>query len=426
MKELVNKKGYKQTKIGWIPKEWWIGNIQQLVDENIISKPKDGNHGNIHPKGKDFVADGIPFIMANHIKNERLDLLRCNFISKKQADSLQKGFSNKGDILLTHKGSVGNTAIVQKSRFPYIMLSPQVTYYRVIDFKKLSSIFLRFFFQSKNFQNILEKLSGGGTRAYIGISAQRKLPIYLPPLPEQKKIAQILTTWDTAIDKTEQLLQRLQLRKQGLMQQLLSGKKRLRGFEGEWKEVKLGDVGETKIGLTYSPKDVVDKGGILVLRSSNIQKGSLKFDNNVFVDCKISEKNIVEEGDLLICARNGSRNLIGKNTIITKNVAGMAFGAFMSVYKSEFNNYFQHLFTTDFYYSQVYMNLGATINQITSKNIKAFKFKIPPKKEQFAITSILDQADTEIQKTETYLSQLREQKKGLMQVLLTGQKRVKV
>ena len=99
----------------------------------ILEKPLDGNHGNIHPKSSDFVSYGIPFVMANNIKNGHVDLSNCSFLRKEQADSLQKGFSLSGDVLLTHKATIGNTAVVGDIPCEYIMLTPQVTYYRIAD-----------------------------------------------------------------------------------------------------------------------------------------------------------------------------------------------------------------------------------------------------------------------------------------------------
>ncbi len=124
------REGYKQTEVGIIPEDWEYLKIKDLIDREYIEKPMDGNHGEIHPKKSDFVDDGIPFVMANNIINGKLDFNSCHHISLKQAENLQKGFSYSGDILLTHKGTVGNTTIVEQMVTPYIMLTPQVTYYR--------------------------------------------------------------------------------------------------------------------------------------------------------------------------------------------------------------------------------------------------------------------------------------------------------
>ena len=98
------KPGYKQTEAGVIPEAWKCTTVGQLVRDGILEKPLDGNHGNIHPKSGDFVSYGIPFVMANNIREGQVDLSGCAFIRKKQADRLQKGFSRSGDVLLTHTG----------------------------------------------------------------------------------------------------------------------------------------------------------------------------------------------------------------------------------------------------------------------------------------------------------------------------------
>jgi len=105
--------------------EWGECLINELVRENILYAPKDGNHGNIHPKSSDYVDMGIPFIMANDFKNGEIDYLKCSHLSKHQADNLQKGFAKEGDVLLTHKGTVGEVTLIKKIDFPYLMLTPQ-------------------------------------------------------------------------------------------------------------------------------------------------------------------------------------------------------------------------------------------------------------------------------------------------------------
>ena len=144
----------------------------------------------------------------------------------------------------------------------------------------------------------------------------------------------------------------------------------------DWKVIKLGDIGNIVSGLTYSPDDVREDG-MLVLRSSNIYDRLLKFDDNVFVEASDLKFNPVQEGDILICVRNGSKSLIGKNTIIPKSAEGLAFGAFMSVFRSEYNNYLFQLFDTDLYNRQIHDNLGATINSINGSDLKNFIFPLP-------------------------------------------------
>ena len=157
---------------------WTKYTVQDLIDKKYIDPPMDGNHGELHPKASDYVATGIPFVMANNLSDGFVDLSQCAFITEKQAKTLRKGFARPGDVLLTHNATLGRTAIVPEG-YEYIILTPQVTYYRV--HKGLSNVYLRYYFESSYFQSTLEAFAGGGsTRAYIGITKQCGLPVYLP------------------------------------------------------------------------------------------------------------------------------------------------------------------------------------------------------------------------------------------------------
>jgi len=190
----------------------------------------------------------------------------------------------------------------------------------------------------------------------------------------------------------------------------------------DWEVVELGSIGKVISGLTYSPNDVVEDG-TLVLRSSNIQKGNLKFEDNVYVDTSSLKFREVQENDILICVRNGSKNLIGKNTSITKSLEGVAFGAFMTIYRSALNTFLKHYFKTEFYQREIHKNLGATINSINGSNLKKFRVPLPPLSEQQKIASILNTWDNAIAAQEKLIAQKQALKKGLMQQLLTGKKR---
>ena len=202
-------------------REWKDFTVEELINKDIIYAPKDGNHGNIHPKSSDYVKEGIPFIMASDINNGRINFKKCAFLRKEQADSLQKGFSNFGDVLITHKGTVGEVAINNAKEYPYIMLTPQVTYYRVKNENRLYNEFLAVFFISNLFQEQLSNLSGGGTRAYIGITEQKKLIIKKPDdIKEQQKIAECLLALDNLITSQTEKVEQLKTHKKGLMQGL--------------------------------------------------------------------------------------------------------------------------------------------------------------------------------------------------------------
>lgn len=200
---------------------WEFTTVGGLVETGYLFPPKDGNHGNIHPKSSDYVANGIPFIMASDLSGGLIEIANCHFISKELADTLQKGFAKEGDVLLSHKGTVGEVAVVPKINTPYLMLTPQVTYYRVKDRKKLSNEFLAQLFVADAFQANLVEVSGGGTRAYIGITEQAKLRLQLPKgVEEQQRIATCLSNLDNQITATAQELETVKTHKKGLMQQL--------------------------------------------------------------------------------------------------------------------------------------------------------------------------------------------------------------
>jgi type I restriction enzyme S subunit len=193
----------------------------------------------------------------------------------------------------------------------------------------------------------------------------------------------------------------------------------------DWEIKKLVKLGHVISGLTYSPDDITEETGVLVLRSSNIQGGRLTFDDNVFVKVKEEDFNPVKKNDILICVRNGSKSLIGKCALIDNNAEGMAFGAFMAVFRGDYNEYLIHVFNTDIYYREIHRNLGATINSINGSDLKEFKIPLPPLAEQKAITQILSTADAVIQTNEKLITQKELRKKWLMQQLLTGKKRLK-
>jgi type I restriction enzyme S subunit len=167
---------------------WIDTDIESLVGTGILDKPIDGNHGETHPKKADFVDIGVPFIMASDIKDGIVDTKNCSFLSKTQADSLRKGFAKDGDVLLSHKATIGRTAIL-KTDLDYVMLTPQVTYYRVLDNQTLINEYVYWYFNNPTFLNEMNEYAGvGSTRAYIGITKQRKLKFTYPEIGKQKVI----------------------------------------------------------------------------------------------------------------------------------------------------------------------------------------------------------------------------------------------
>lgn len=191
-----------------------------------------------------------------------------------------------------------------------------------------------------------------------------------------------------------------------------------------WEVKRLKYLGDAIIGLTYSPDEVVDEGeGTLVLRSSNVQNKQLAFDDNVYVNKKIPDKLVAQKGDILICARNGSRSLIGKNAQIDENAAGMSFGAFMSIFRSPYNDYLSKVFNSPLFEYQSGSFLTATINQLTTGNLNSFEIPLPTEQERKIIANFLDhetaKIDTLIEKQQQLIKLLKEKRQAVISHAVT-------
>lgn len=157
-----------------------------------------------------------------------------------------------------------------------------------------------------------------------------------------------------------------------------------------WCWVRMGAVGETNIGLTYSPSDVGDIG-IPVLRSSNVQKGQVDLSDLVRVDLLVKESALVQEGDLLICARNGSKALVGKTAMISNLTEPMAFGAFMAIFRSRLNPYLLRFINSPLFRKVIDDVNTTTINQITQNNLRTTLLPLPPLAEQHRLVAKIDE-----------------------------------
>jgi type I restriction enzyme S subunit len=207
---------------GWVEKT-----VGKLVEDGVLVKPFDGNHGEIHPHKSDYVESGVPFIMACDLQDGAVDTVGCKFIPRKLADSLRVGFAKDGDVLISHKGTIGRSAVVN-TPLDYIMLTPQVTSYRIKDSNTLLNSFVRYYFMSPVFQSeMIAGAADGATRAYIGITKQLSLRFRFPSLDEQKRIVARLDVLDPETQRLESLYQKkltaLDDLKKSLLHQAFSG-----------------------------------------------------------------------------------------------------------------------------------------------------------------------------------------------------------
>jgi len=194
-----------------------------------------------------------------------------------------------------------------------------------------------------------------------------------------------------------------------------------------WEVKKLKYLGKAIIGLTYKPEEVVDteKEGILVLRSSNIQNGELSLGDDVFVNTEIPDELRIRVGDILICARNGSRELVGKNiSISNESLVGSTFGAFMTVYRTPYWRFISKVLSSIIFKAQSGLFSSSTINQLTSGTLNSILVPIPKDAaEQLAIAHYLDrktaQLDQAIAEKERLIELFREERQAIINHAVT-------
>ena len=291
------------------------------------------------------------------------------------------------------------------------------------------------------YENIRELANSGGQQNLSG-GIVKGINIPIPPLLEQQKIAKILSTWDKAISTTERLIENSTQQKKALMQQLLTGKRRLldesgKRFEGEWEEKTLIDAGMTVTdgdrGKEYpNSSEFYDKGDYLFLSAKNVTKKGFLFDETQFISKEKYEKlgkGIINRGDVVLT----TRGTVGQTAYYDDSVeydflrvnSGMVtLGCNNSELES---NFFYALTNSSLFTRQVdSLTFGSAQPQLTIKIIKSLKVPIPSIPEQQKIAIVLTNADKEIELLEQQLADLKQEKKALMQVLLTGKKRVVV
>lgn len=309
------------------------------------------------------------------------------------------------------------------------------TGFAVITAKKCSNEYLFQYLFSSGIEKQFYKLLVGSNYPAINSSDVRKLKILLPPLPEQRAIARLLSTWDTAIHTTEKLIAQKELRKKWLMQQLLTGKRRLPGFggengaEGEWKEVRLGKL--------FNPiRNVNDGGDSHSIMTISSRLGLIaqedKFDR-VIAGESLKKYTQLIRGDFAYNKGNSKTYPMGCIYRLEEKKSALVPFVYICFRPSDLvdGEFYKHWFLAHGLDSQLnkIITSGARGDGLLNVNTDDFfnlKILYPPKKEQTAIALVLQAADKEIGLLKAKAEKLREQKKGLMQVLLTGRVRIKI
>ena len=325
----------------------------------------------------------------------------------------------------------------------YIVLNPR---------NEKESRFGEYFFLSMWQREVFNHLGDDGVRSSLNAKDLLDIPYPLVSSDEKQKIVTFLdckcSEIDSIISKTRETIEEYKKLKQSIITEVVTGKVKIEngkvcgkydtykdsGIEwigeipSEWKITKIKHEGIARNGLTYTPTDVCDKEeGELVLRSSNIQNNKLILDDCVFVNTKINNELYVKENDILICSRNGSPKLIGKNALIPANLRA-SFGAFMLIYRCKIPFYIRLVLNSDIFSYYLGNFLTVSVNQLTIGNFNEIQFPLPPKQEQDKILMYLNRKCSEIDKLitkkEQLVVELEAYKKSLIYEVVTGKRSV--
>lgn len=335
------------------------------------------------------------------------------------------------------------------------IVSPAYCVYRQL-YNNINPKYYHYLFRTDLYATIFKQNSTGIIDSRLRLYPEKFFGIYSYDVSkiEQNRIVKFLdektAQFDSIISKKEALIEKLDEAKKSLISEVVTGKVRVvktdDGYELvertkeemkdsgvewlgdipiEWDISKLKYIGESITGLTYSPKDIVDENkGILVLRSSNVQNGKIVFEDNVYVDMNIPDKLITKIGDIIICSRNGSRALIGKNACIREEQQGMSFGAFMTIFRSRYFEYLNFVFNSEIFKAQSGSFLTSTINQLTISNLNSFIIPLPNFKEQNIVVMYLREKISEYDKIldniKMQIEKLKEAKQSLISEAVTG------
>lgn len=403
-----------------IPKGWGNYTLESLVDIYNGKTPLRSRN--------EFWDNGvIPWFTIEDLRRQGREI--SNTSQKITNEAVKKTgikILPKNTVLICCTASVGECA------FSTIELATNQQFNGLVvkNSKILNEKFLYYIISS--FDSHIRSLAGTTTFGFVSVGKLGSVKVLIPTIFDQKKIAEILSSVDEEIKKVDDLISKTEELKKGLMTELFTkgiGHKKFKKTKigvipEDWGVVNLSEIGSNTIGLTYSPKDVVSDGGVLVFRSSNIFGNRIKYGDNVYVKKEIPNHLITKRGDILLCTRNGSRNLIGKNAYIDTESEGNSFGAFMSVYRTQYSKFVFQFFQSKFFKDQVNQYLGATINQITTKSLNSFLLPLPSMEEQDKITRILISFDEKLETNKKLKEKLIHLKKGLMSDLLSGKVRV--
>lgn len=404
--------GYKATALGIIPQEWEVMRLEDLCHN-------EGDYG-INAPATDF-SDKLPTYLRITDIDDDGKFIITNKASVNNPNSGSYHLKD-GDIVFARTGAtVGKTYLYNREDGDLVFAGFLIRFSP--NAQKIVPYYLKAYTNTSTYWKWVKITSQRSGQPGINATEYCSLQIPVPPLAEQRKIAEVLGVWDEAIEKQARLIEKLALRKRGLMQRLLSAKLRLPGFSDPWQKVKFCEL-FTKSIKTADP---LTKYEVLSVTKEGIVAQKSYFNKDIASE-DTSKYIVVERGDL---AMSGLNFWMGSCHILTNFNEGIISPAYKVFKVTEHNNI---NFIRDFVRSSMFLQalqgcsvIGASIvrRNLDKEMLYEWTFKIPSLKEQTAIAKVLTAADREIELAKEKHERLRHQKRGLMQQLLTGKKRVK-
>ena len=415
-----------------VPNGWKLGVISDLADTVM----------GYAFKSTDFTKAGIPLLRMGNLYQNTLSFDRNPiYLPESFKNDYERFLVKPNDLVMSMTGTMGKRdygfTVKIPTDAPYSLLNQRVI--KFVPKHKSSSGFLLNLLRSEIILSRLYAIPGGTKQANLSAKQIQELPAPIPPLREQRKIAKILSTWDKAISTTERLIDNSKQQKKALMQQLLTGKKRLlddsgKPFEAEWEEVKLGELGTTFTSLTGKTKSDFGSGKLYVPYINIFKNASVDINHLERVNISENERqNEVKFGDIFFTTSSETPEEVGMSSVMLDmpNEAvylnSFCFGFRLHSFEQATPIFMKHVLRSSSVRRSIsILAQGATRYNLSKTQLLKVKIPLPKKAEQQKIASVLNNADKEIKLLEQQLADLKQEKKALMQQLLTGKRRVKI
>jgi type I restriction enzyme, S subunit len=406
------KASYKQTEVGIIPEDW---SIQPLLDISTM-------HGRIGWQGlkqSEFTMNTEdPFLITGmNFKDGDIRWDEVYHIPVKRYEEAKQIQLRNDDVLITKDGTIGKTLYIDAIPFPgKASLNSHLLVFRPLGNRYIPK-YLYYQLNSQTFLNHVEQEKSGSTFFGITQEAMGKFQIPLPPTEaEQTAIAEALSDADALIAGLEKLIAKKRNIKQGAMKLLLTGKKRLPGFSGEWKVKRLGEIADINMGQSPDSRYYNTNAEGIPLIQGNADIDNRKSIKRIWTSQKTK---ICDAGDLIMTVRApvGAIGIAVEYSCIGRGVCSFKP-------KNANRNFLFHLLIFNENKWKI-VEQGSTFTAANSDQIRTFTIKIPiEEEEQTAIAQVLTDMDMEIEELERKLTKYKLIKQGMMQELLTGKKRL--